>query len=91
MYSGILRRRTNACFCNIVTHFRGCNGIGDLLTRQARNFIYNYDFFSLEFKQHSVLNKFGKHNFKIPQDLEQSAHTIHVPRDILQLKVLEIV
>ena len=24
-----------------VTHVRGCNGIGDLLTRQARNFIYS--------------------------------------------------
>ena len=48
-------------------------------------------FFALEFKQHSVLDKFRKHNFKIPQDIEQSAHTIHVPRDILQLKVLEIV
>ena len=23
------------------THFRGCNGIGDLLTRQARNFSYS--------------------------------------------------
>ena len=28
-------------FCYIITHFRGCNGIGDVLTRQARNFIYN--------------------------------------------------
>ena len=27
-------------FRYIVTYFRGCNGIGDLLTRQARNFIY---------------------------------------------------
>ena len=24
-----------------ITHFRGCNGIGDLLTREARNFIYS--------------------------------------------------
>ena len=48
-------------------------------------------FFALEFKQHSVLNKFGKHNSYISHDLEQSAHTIHVPRDILQLKILEIV
>ena len=25
----------------IVTHFQGCNGTGDLLTRQVRNFIYS--------------------------------------------------
>ena len=28
--------------CYINTHFRGCNGIGDLLTRQARNCIYTF-------------------------------------------------
>ena len=44
MISGILRRRTDVCFATgvvLVTHFQGCNGIGDLLTRPARNFIYS--------------------------------------------------
>ena len=40
MYSDVLRKKNGRLFCCIATHFRGCNGIGDLLTRQARNFIY---------------------------------------------------
>ena len=38
---GYITEKHGRLFCYIVTHFRGCNGIGDLLTRQARNFIYN--------------------------------------------------
>ena len=37
---GYITEKHGRLFCYIVTHFRGCNGIGDLLTRQARNFIY---------------------------------------------------
>ena len=29
----------------IATYFQGCNGIGNLLTRQTRNFIYNIPYF----------------------------------------------
>ena len=38
---GCITEKNGRLFCCIATHFRGCNGIGDLLTRQARNFIYN--------------------------------------------------
>ena len=37
---GCITEKNGRLFCCIATHFRGCNGIGDLLTRQARNFIY---------------------------------------------------
>ena len=38
---GYIAEKDGRLFCYIVTHFRGCNGIGDLLTRQARKFVYN--------------------------------------------------
>ena len=37
---GCITEKNGRLFCCIATYFRGCNGIGDLLTRQARNFIY---------------------------------------------------
>ena len=39
---GCITEKNGRLFCCIATYFRGCNGIGDLLTRQARNFIYNH-------------------------------------------------
>ena len=38
---GYTTEKDERLFCYIITHFRGCNGIDDLLTRQARNFIYS--------------------------------------------------
>ena len=38
---GCITEKNGRSFCCIATYFRGCNGIGDLLTRQARNFIYS--------------------------------------------------
>ena len=38
---GYITEKDGLLICYIVTHFRGCNGIGDLLTRQARNFTYS--------------------------------------------------
>ena len=45
---GYITEKDGRLFCYIVTHFRGCNGIGDLLTRQARNFIYTVAIFTLK-------------------------------------------
>ena len=40
---GYITEEDGRLFCYIVTHFRGCYGIGDLLTRRARNFIYSFN------------------------------------------------
>ena len=38
---GCITEKNGRLFCCIATYFGGCNGICDLLTRQARNFIYS--------------------------------------------------